>query len=138
MRSPLGLLSSRPNRPSSLSLSSPEMLQSPDHLCSPQLGLSQELQVSLKLRNPALNTELQMCLARAAPPLEVGKALPKAAWAATGLLGHKDTLLTLGQLFGHQHPQVFLCRATSQQVSPEPGLVLGLFLPRFFQLVWMD
>ena len=57
---PLNLLFSRLNSRSSLSLSSPKMLQSLHHLGGPLLDSLQYVHVSLVLGSPALDTVLQM------------------------------------------------------------------------------
>ncbi|PKU42074.1 hypothetical protein llap_7613 [Limosa lapponica baueri] len=49
---------------------------------------------------------------------------------AIGLVGHKGTLSAHGHPIVHQDSQLFLLKASLQQVSPQPALVHGVISPQ--------
>ena len=51
-------------------------------------------------------------------------------------LGHQGTLLAHSHLVGHQDPQVLLCRAPFQQLSPRPALMRALIPPQVEDMIF--
>jgi len=89
-------------------------LQSLDHLCGPSLDPPQKVHIFPVLEAPDLDTVLQTgpCEGR----VEGKNPLPFLAGhppvdAAQNTVGLQGTLLAHAQLFGHQDPQILLCRA---------------------------
>ena len=105
IRTQLNFLSSRPNMPISLSLSSWEVLQRLNHFSSPLWDLLQKLHDSLVVVSLELDTVLQVrpyqdrveCC-----PQPTGNAFSYAPQDIVDLSDHKGTLLAHHWLFAHQ------------------------------------
>ncbi|KAK4832175.1 LOW QUALITY PROTEIN: hypothetical protein QYF61_020955 [Mycteria americana] len=130
IRSPLSLLFSRLNNPSSLSRSSEDFCSRP--FTSFVALLWTRSSTSMSLLGPKLNTvfEVQPHQCRVQGdvhfPSPAGHTIPDTSQDAIGLLGHLGTLLAHIQLVVNQHPQVLLCWAAFQPLSPKPVALHGV------------
>ncbi|KAK4824801.1 hypothetical protein QYF61_019469 [Mycteria americana] len=143
IRSPLSLLFSRLNNPSSLSCSSQDLCSRPftsfvallwtlsleNCLIVSGQCLSQYLSCS---EGPKLNTVFEVrphqCRVQGDNlfPSPAGHTIFDTSQDAIGLLGHLGTLLAPIQLAVDQHPQVFFHRTAFQPLFPKPVVLLGV------------
>lgn len=111
-----------------------QMLQSPNHFCSPSLDSPQYVQVSSVLVSPELDPAHQVCLTRAKQKGRIfsltSDTTPSSAWEAVGFLCCEGSFLALGEPGIHQDPQGFFCKAFFLQV-----LVDGVIPPQGLDFV---
>ncbi|KAK4817391.1 hypothetical protein QYF61_012097 [Mycteria americana] len=140
IRSPLSLLFSRLNSPSSLGSVLPLLirlvLQTLHQLRCPSLDTLQHLNVSLVVGGPKLNTVFEVrphqCRVQGHDhfPSPAGHAISHTSPDAIGFLGHLGTLLAHIQAAVNQHPQVLLCLAAFQPLFPKPVALHGVAVTR--------
>ncbi|KAK4823633.1 LOW QUALITY PROTEIN: hypothetical protein QYF61_004366 [Mycteria americana] len=128
IRSPLSLLFSRLNNPSSFSCSSSDFCSRPFTSFVALLWTRS----STSIEGPKLNTVFEVwphqCRVQGDnhSPCPAGHTISDASQDAIGLLGHLGTLLAHIQLAIDQHPQVLFHWATFQPLFPKPVALHGV------------
>ncbi|KAK4831675.1 hypothetical protein QYF61_018672 [Mycteria americana] len=108
------------------------MLQTLHQLRCPSLDTLQQLDVSLVVRGPKLNTGFEVqphqCQVQGDDhfPSPAGHTISDKSQDAVGFLGHLGTLLAHIQAAVSQHSQVLLCWAAFQPLFPKPVALHGV------------
>ncbi|KAK4828214.1 hypothetical protein QYF61_024648 [Mycteria americana] len=108
------------------------LLQTLHQLRCPSLDTLQQLNVSLVVGGPKLNTGFEVrphqCRVQGRDlfPSPAGHTIFDTSQDAIGFLGRLGTLLAHIQAAVNQHPQVLLCLAAFQPLFPKPGALHGV------------